>query len=950
MNLKLQKFSKVSLAFLMMLFSIGGWAQTYNLVTSATQLEAGSEYIIAGIANGDLMILSTSQANNNRVSTQNGTSTTMPATIAFQNNYASLILGASGQNWTLYDGNSSGSGTSSGGTANGTGGNVGYLYPVNGQNYLRTKTAIHNWSISINATTSVASIQTSVNNRAIRLNSSGGLFAAYTTGQLNVYLYKKEASTQTATPAVSATGAANGIDTYWNTAQVSLASSSSGASIYYTLDGSTPTTSSNLYSAPFSISTTTTVKAIAVASPLTESAVASKSITISTPATATIPYTQNFNNTLGDWVNYKESGNAGYLGWIANTNGAESNGFNQGNSKGWLISPKFTGVQANSLLSFDYASQYQGTDLSVLYSTNYAGYGDPNAATWANLTTITEASGTAVAAGSLTNFVLPVSGNVHIAFVYNNPPSSWALWRVNNLVINLPAIVSTTWNGTAWSNGVPASVTDAVFEGLYSTSTFPAFTAKNIIIKNGGALEITSASTINAVDVTVENGGNLIQKDGSVLSFTGAFKVLKTGTSLVDKYAFWSSPVAGQTLNTVFTGFTPAFITEYNTTADNFVNAASIISAVGKGYSIKTPVANGSLVFEGAPNNGTQIFTTSSAGNGFNLVGNPYPSNLNLEAFYTANSARITSTMYFWDNKSNSVTTQNGASTTNVGYATFNAAGATWIPANNTPGAVIPSGAAAPVAQGFFVKALPTAPDNSLTFTNDMRVATAGTFFNKNNSSTEGKFWLRLNSSYNTNNTFAVTYSNTASNSFDLYDSEAIATGSDAFYTLADAQKLVIQGRETFNINDVVPVGEKNFENGSFTISLAQKEGLFSNGQAIYLHDKVSGTYTNLQNQAYVFTANAGEITNRFEIVYKLNVLATAEVQKEAFEVYRDGEYFFVRNNKNIEKIEIFDAAGRKIQRITENSKLVRIKLESEGLYILKAVSEGNEYIKKIIK
>lgn len=52
---------------------------------------------------------------------------------------------------------------------------------------------------------------------------------------------------------------------------ISLATPSTGASIYYTLDGTTPTASSKLYSAPFYIDTALTLKAIAIKSGYTSS-------------------------------------------------------------------------------------------------------------------------------------------------------------------------------------------------------------------------------------------------------------------------------------------------------------------------------------------------------------------------------------------------------------------------------------------------------------------------------------------------------------------------------------------------------------------------------------------------------------------------------------------------------------------------------------------------------
>ena len=61
---------------------------------------------------------------------------------------------------------------------------------------------------------------------------------------------------------------------------VGISDASSGAMIYYTTDGSTPTTSSTLYSAPISVSQTETINAIGVAAGLSNSAIASASYTI----------------------------------------------------------------------------------------------------------------------------------------------------------------------------------------------------------------------------------------------------------------------------------------------------------------------------------------------------------------------------------------------------------------------------------------------------------------------------------------------------------------------------------------------------------------------------------------------------------------------------------------------------------------------------------------------
>jgi hypothetical protein len=65
---------------------------------------------------------------------------------------------------------------------------------------------------------------------------------------------------------------------------VTISDATAGASIYYTTDGTTPTASSTLYSGAITVAQTETLKAIAVASGFSNSAVASAAYTINVPA------------------------------------------------------------------------------------------------------------------------------------------------------------------------------------------------------------------------------------------------------------------------------------------------------------------------------------------------------------------------------------------------------------------------------------------------------------------------------------------------------------------------------------------------------------------------------------------------------------------------------------------------------------------------------------------
>jgi Legume lectin domain/Chitobiase/beta-hexosaminidase C-terminal domain len=94
--------------------------------------------------------------------------------------------------------------------------------------------------------------------------------------QVNVFGLLNGA-TQAGTPSISPAS-----ESFNPSVQVTITDSTPGAKIYYTTDGSTPTTASTLYSGPFTITTTSTVQAIAAGTGLLQSPVASATYSLVT--------------------------------------------------------------------------------------------------------------------------------------------------------------------------------------------------------------------------------------------------------------------------------------------------------------------------------------------------------------------------------------------------------------------------------------------------------------------------------------------------------------------------------------------------------------------------------------------------------------------------------------------------------------------------------------------
>ncbi len=118
--------------------------------------------------------------------------------------------------------------------------------------------------------------------------------------------------------------------TYTSAQSVTIADSTAGATIYYTIDGSTPTPSSAVFSGPIAVSSSVTIQAIATASGSSTSAMASAAYTISssslqwvqlTPTGATPPTWASYSPiVVGDPVTNTMFLFGGFEGYSESTN------------------------------------------------------------------------------------------------------------------------------------------------------------------------------------------------------------------------------------------------------------------------------------------------------------------------------------------------------------------------------------------------------------------------------------------------------------------------------------------------------------------------------------------------------------------------------------------------------------------------------------------------------
>lgn len=526
---------------------------------------------------------------------------------------------------------------------------------------------------------------------------------------------------------------------------------------------------------------------------------------------------------------------------------------------------------------------------------------------------------------------------------------------------------TTTWNGNAWSNGIPTYGNLVIFSGNF-TSTSDVYACSILVTNNATVTFNNNVFVYNEITIntgssfTMNNNNNLLQINPLAINIGNILIHRNTSTLVRLDHTLWSAPVTGQNIY----NFSPQTLTHrfytYDTATDTYLNSTLSNTsefATAKGYAIRAANNQSATIpaewdgsFTGVPNNGTYPFNlTHTTVNKFNLLGNPYPSTINATTFVTDNAATIEGTLYFY---AHTLTMDaNGIFPTGTNYASWNATGGTAAtsvainsPNYHTP-AVIPNGSIQ-VGQGFFVKAK---NNGIVNFTNAQRTNNQDHQFLK--TTTENHhIWLNLTSDEGADiNQILIGYVAVATTGVDSnYDGKSYGNVGNFLYSIIDNEKFVIQGRALpFSTIDEVPLGWYCETAGTYKIKLSNWDGIFQGNQDVFIKDNMTGTTTNIKTTPYTFTTTSGTYNNRFSIVYQQTLgEITHHINENNVIIHKKDNLFHVSSqDKKIKDILIYDLTGRLLYQYKDlMAKTITLKeiTQSNQVLLFKISFQDNQF------
>jgi subtilisin-like proprotein convertase family protein len=539
---------------------------------------------------------------------------------------------------------------------------------------------------------------------------------------------------------------------------------------------------------------------------------------------------------------------------------------------------------------------------------------------------------------------------------------SWSI-RICSLP-NVPITcgqITTTWNGTSWSNEKPTDNVAVTINGNYTSTEDLAACSLNIIgtsqvvISSGNDFIIDGIVNVAATaSFTIQNNANVVQKQNVVN--TANASVFRDSNPLrrLD-YTIWSSPVTGsQTLKQFSPNTVNNRFYNYNATTNLFNIISDPLNqtfTIGTGYLIRMPdnhpttptIWNGQ--FNGNLNNGTTEVNLSYIGSGqsFNMIGNPYPSTINANDFITDNLSNITGTLYFWRKTNAAIGTA---------YATYTLGGSTTTsPSSPTPNGFIQ------VGQGFFVEAKNVTTPKVI-FQNSHRSGNNINQFFRTSEIERNRIWLNLTNTSGLFSQSLIGYITNATNEYDaIFDAKYLNDSPVAFNSQLDNQEFSIQFRGlTFNTTDVFPMKFKTDSAGEYTIAIDHTDGIFQTNQNVYLQDNLLQLIHNLSNSSYTFNSEIGEFTTRFNIVFEPQALSVGDNpsnENTVIAFVNNNQIHLNSSNQMIKKVKVYDVLGRtlytnvKVENLTLN--ISTISANNQALFLHIELESGEIEIKKIM-
>ena len=239
--------------------------------------------------------------------------------------------------------------------------------------------------------------------------------------------------------------------------------------------------------------------------------------------------------------------------------------------------------------------------------------------------------------------------------------------------------------------------------------------------------------------------------------------------------------------------------------------------------------------------------------------------------------------------------------------------------------------------QAFFVRAKLAADGQNFTFTNAIQSHGGSNY--KNGNSASGIVLRLASGDFYDETTIRLMDESTANR--DRNDAVKMYSFNPAvpqLYSLSDdGASLAVNSLNQINAEQPIAMGFKAGTNATFTLSLVQSDAhLAANG--LFIEDKNLGTIHRLDQSAYSFNAEPGEVTERLVLHFGLVGLAEP-AQESAANVWFAGEQLYLQSSEAFQQMDLFDLQGRRIfSSGLSNAPLQTININKlqNGLYIVR--------------